>query len=299
VSRTHLERNPYWLDIGYRNFDAACNVNQGAQIKSTMSARLLEFGPEIWVCDGPIVPFALGFPYPTRMAVVRLRNGRLFVWSPIPLSPELRRDVDSLGPVRHLVSPNKLHHLFLGDWVSAYPVARLYASPGLRNRRKDLTFDVDLGERPDSDWASDLDQVMVRGSLAMTEVVFFHRPSGTALFADLIENLPRDWFKSWRALVARMDGIVTPNPGAPREWRASFIDRHAARAGLGRILAWPIERVLVAHGECARKGGAGFVRTAFSWLVRDVSSSGAPKSVPSPARDLPPDRSDSTDPPRG
>jgi hypothetical protein len=249
-----------------------------------MVALLLELGPGIWVCDGPTVPFALGFPYPTRMVVVRLRNGGLFVWSPILLTPRLRRDVDALGPVRHIVSPNMLHHLFLGDWASAYPTARLYASPGLRRRRKDLRFNADLRDTPEPDWAGDVDQVIVRGSFAMTEVVFFHRPSGTALFADLIENLPRNWFKGWRGLLARMDGIVAPRPGAPREWRASFFDRRAARVGLGRILAWPIQRVVIAHGECAETDGAAFVRTAFSWLVRDTSPIGR-RSVMPPTRD--------------
>ncbi|HML94796.1 MAG TPA: DUF4336 domain-containing protein [Thermodesulfobacteriota bacterium] len=231
-----------------------------------MSALLLEFGSDIWVGEGPVVPFFLGFRYPTRMAAIRLSDGSLFVWSPIALSDELKGEVDSLGPVRYLVSPNFLHHLFLGEWKSAYPNARLFASPGLRKRRKDLTFDGDLADTPDEGWAADLDQVLVHGSFVMTEAVFFHRASRTAMFADLIENLPHDWFGGWRKYIARLDGIIEPNPGAPREWRASFIDRRRARAALGRILDWPIERVLIAHGKPAASNGKAFVRNAFTWL---------------------------------
>ena len=132
------------------------------------------------------------------MVVVRLSDGDLFVWSPIPLSPPMRREVDKLGPVRHLVAPNLLHHLFLAEWKSAYPEARLYAAPGLRRRRGDLTFDCDLVDTPNPRWAADLDQVLMRGSVAMTEVVFFHHRSRTVIFADLIQNLPNDWFKGWR-----------------------------------------------------------------------------------------------------
>ncbi|HTU53615.1 MAG TPA: DUF4336 domain-containing protein [Acetobacteraceae bacterium] len=234
--------------------------------------RLEKFGPEIWIADGPVVPFFGAFPYPTRMAVIRLSNGRLFVWSPVALSSVPRPEIDALGPVGYLVSPNPLHHLFLKEWKSAYPEARLYAPPGLRRRRKDLSFDADLGDAPDPEWAADMDQVLVGGSFAMTEIVFFHRASGTAIFADLIENLARDWFKGWRGLLARLDGIVAPNPGAPREWRASFVNRRRARAALARILAWPIERVLIAHGEPAAADGALFVRSAFAWLL------GPPKS---------------------
>ena len=108
-------------------------------------------------------------------------------------------------------------------------------------------FDGELGGQPAPEWAADIDQVPVRGSF-MTEVEFFHRASRTAIFTDLVQNFPPDWFKGWRGVVARLDRICAPHPGAPREWRASFLNRRAARADLARILAWPIERVLIAHG---------------------------------------------------
>ena len=95
----------------------------------------------------------------------------------------------------------------------------------------------------------------------------FHRVSRTTMFADLIQNLPRDWFSGWRGVVARLDGICAPNPGAPREWRASFLNRRAARAALERVLSWPIDRVLIAHGEPAIGDGTAFVRHAFVRLL--------------------------------
>jgi hypothetical protein len=231
-----------------------------------MSEPLIQFGPEIWIADGPVASFH-GFPYPTRMAVIRLSTGSLFVWSPVTLSGSLRASVDALGPVRHLVSPNALHHLFLAEWKAAYPTARLYASPRLRGKRKDLAFDAALADAPDPEWAADIDQVTLHGSFFLTEVVFFHRHSHTALFADLIQNFPRGWFKGWRGVVARLGGIVAPNPSTPRDWRASFLNRGAARAALGRVLAWPIERVLIAHGDLPSEDGAAFVRRAFAWLL--------------------------------
>ena len=236
----------------------------GAGSDMTDSA-LCEFGPGIWTADGPTVPF-FTFPYPTRSALIRLSDGGLFVWSPIALSAALKTEVDALGPVRCLVSPNRLHHLFLQEWKLAYPRAKLYASPGLRKKRKDLAFDGELGETPEQGWAADIDQVPVHGSF-LTEVEFFHRASRTAIFTDLLQNLPHDWAPGWRGIVARLDGVCAPNPGAPREWRAAFLNRRAARASLERILAWPIERVLIAHGEPVTADGAAFVRGAFQWLL--------------------------------
>ncbi len=229
------------------------------------NALLREFGPSIWTAEGPFVSF-LGFAYPTRMALIRLSDGGLFVWSPIALPPALKQAVDALGPVRCLVSPNRLHPLFLAEWKTSYPDARLYASPGLRKKRKDLSFDGELGDTPEPEWAADIDQVPVRGSF-LTELEFFHRASRTAIFADLLQNFPSDWFKGWRGVISRLDGICAPHPGAPREWRASFINRRAARASLKRILAWPIERVLVAHGDPATRDGEAFVRRGFDWLL--------------------------------
>ncbi len=233
-----------------------------------MSEILRLFVPDLWIAEGPTTPFIAGFHYPTRMAVIRLADGGLFVWSPVALVPALKSEIDALGPVCCLVSPNLLHHLFLAEWKSAWPEARMFASPGLRRRRQDLAFDDDLGDAPAPLWAGQIDQALLHGSFVMTEAVFFHRASRTAIFADLIQNFPPGWFSGWRGFLARLDGIVAPNPGAPREWRASFWRRDVARVSLRRILDWPIEKVIVAHGGCAEEDGAAFVRRAFSWLSR-------------------------------
>jgi hypothetical protein len=232
-----------------------------------MTQLLTSLGPSLWIAEGPVVSF-FGFAYSTRMAAIRLADRQLFIWSPVALTPALKAEIDALGTVRYLVSPNKLHHLYLGEWKAAYSQALLYAPPGLRKKRKDLAFDADLSDVADPAWASEIDQVRVDGSVALTEIVFFHRQSGTVLFTDLIQNFPDGWFKGWRGVLARLDGILAPHPGAPREWRMSFTDRRAAKAAVARILAWPIGRVVIAHGELPQENAAAFVRNAFGWLVK-------------------------------
>ncbi len=98
---------------------------------------LRRFGDEIWIADGPTVSIA-GFDYPTRMIVIRLSDGALFICSPIAFSAELRESVDRIGPVRHIVAPNSLHHLFVEEWQQAYPEAISHAAKGLRTKRADL-----------------------------------------------------------------------------------------------------------------------------------------------------------------
>lgn len=227
---------------------------------------LREFGPDIWLVDGSEVVAAAGFRYPTRMAIIRLSAGGLFVWSPTALSDGLRRAVDALGEVRYLIAPNSLHHVFIADWKRAYPRAALYAAPGLRGKRKDIGFDGDLGDAPAPEWAGEIDQVVMRGNAITTEVVFFHAGRGTVLFTDLLQQFPAGWFSGWRELVARLDLMVAPEPSVPRKFRLAFTDRRAARAALERILGWPAEKVVMAHGTPVEADARAFLRRAFRWL---------------------------------
>ncbi|MGX7745310.1 DUF4336 domain-containing protein [Rhodopseudomonas parapalustris] len=226
---------------------------------------LKQFGRDIWTADGPDVALS-GFHYPTRMAIIRLSGGGLFIWSPIALTDGLRAEADALGEVCHIVAPNSLHHLFLPEWKQAYPNARLYAPPRLRAKRGDIGFDGDLGDVANPEWAAEIDQALIRGNLITTEVVFFHIRSGTVLFTDLIQQFPVDWFSGWRAWVAKRDLMVEPEPSVPRKFRLAFTNRRAARASLQPVLAWPAEHVLMAHGTPVARDGRAFIRRAFAWL---------------------------------
>ncbi|WP_338132048.1 DUF4336 domain-containing protein [Bradyrhizobium elkanii] len=200
------------------------------------------------------------------MAVVRLSDGGLFIWSPVRWTEELQAGVAALGQVRHIVAPNSLHHLFLAEWKQACPAAVLHAPPGLRKRRRDLGFDADLADAPSLDWAGQIDQVVMRGNLITTEVVFFHVESGTVLFTDLLQQIPPELLSGWRATIAKLDLMVGPEPSVPRKFRVAFTGRRAARAALQRILAWPAEKVLMAHGTPVEKDAPAFLRRAFAWL---------------------------------
>jgi hypothetical protein len=226
---------------------------------------LAEFAPSLYIADGPSVLF-FGFPYPTRMAVAQLTDGSLWVWSPVALRDGLAEEVDALGPVRHVVSPNKLHHLFLGEWQERWPEARLWAPPGLAKRKPELQFDAALGDEPDSAWAAVIDQVIFRGSLFMEEVVFFHMASRTAIFCDLIQRFPEASMSGWKGMLMRLDGLVGEHGRTPREWRASFLRRGPARAAREKVLGWNPERLLIAHGECAQTGAGSIIADALGWI---------------------------------
>ena len=224
-----------------------------------------EFGPSLYVADGPTVSF-YGFPYPTRMAVARLSDGSAWVWSPVALTDDIVDFMDTFDSVSHIVSPNKIHHLFLDQWRDRWPDAHLHAPPGLAQRKPDLRFDAELGDAPDPAWAADIDQVIFHGSLAMEEVVFFHRESSTAIVCDLIQRHPEPEVTGWKGMLMKFDGLVGKNGSTPREWRASFLRRSKARAAREKVLSWKPQRLLIAHGECAQTGATEIIDKALGWM---------------------------------
>ena len=222
----------------------------------------------LWVAEGEIVNF-YGLAYPTRSVIARLANGDLWVWSPIKLAVDLCHELDGLGSVRHLVSPNKLHHLYLREWKTAYPEAQLWGPLSTIKKRPDIEFQEALLDSSPAEWLPDIDQAWFRGSIAMDEIVFFHRPSATAIVADLIQTfsvhfLRKHW--GWWRFLAAFDGISQNKACAPLEWRLSFINRAPARRARDKVLNWNCQRVIVAHGEWPRANGNAFLARSFRWL---------------------------------
>lgn len=233
--------------------------------------QLRRIGDEIWTYEGSEVDFH-GFPFPTRMTVVRLRDGDLWVHSPEKLNEQLKQELATLGAVRYLISPNKLHHLFLEEWISAYPKALTYSAPGLAKKRPDIEFDAELSEYPGNEWIQEIDQTIFQGSPAMEEVVFYHRLSRTLVLTDLIENFDPQTLNWWQRSLARFAGILHPHGKMPLDWRLTFLfgSKEKARASFKRITDWDVENVILSHGKCVLGGGGEFVRRSFSWLTKEA-----------------------------
>lgn len=231
---------------------------------------LQPLGSNLWFADGGIVSFK-GFDYPTRMVIVRLADGGLWLWSPTERTAVLESEVRALGPVRHIVSPNQLHYLFLANWRAAFPDARLWATAATIAKCHDLRFEAPLADGPPADWAGQIDQFYFANSLFVDEVLFFHRASRTAIIADLSqpfsEAFLRDHWPWWMRPIARLSKMVEGVGYPPIDYRISFRRRASARPKIRKLIAECPEHVVVAHGEIVRTGGAAFLRRAFLWLL--------------------------------
>jgi hypothetical protein len=211
----------------------------------------------------------LGIPFPTRMCVVRLAGGGLWLHSPIAATPARLDALRALGSVQHIVAPNKFHHLFVNSWRDEFPQATNWAEAALARRKPKLRFDRTLDDAAQAEWSADLDQVIFRGSNVLAEAVFYHRSSRSVIFTDLIQNHDPAGETSFFRWLKRVNRCLAPDGESPRDWRLTVRDRVSARAALRRVLAWDIERVVLSHGICIERDGHAFVERAFSWLGRN------------------------------
>ncbi len=178
------------------------------------------------------------------------------------------KEVLSLGEIYYLIAPNKLHHLFIADWVKRFPAARCYASPGIIKKRPDIPFYKELGMAAENEWAEEIDQTIFRGSPVMQEVVFYHKLSKTLILTDLIENFNPQSFNGWQRLLAKMAGILSPNGKTPIDWRISMMfGKKKAKDSFIIIDSWQPENIIIAHGESIIGGGHEFLRKLFTWIL--------------------------------
>lgn len=217
----------------------------------------------IWVADAPHQ--LMGIEMGTRMTVVRLADGGLFLHSPVDLDAELRAGLEALGPVRYVVAPSRMHYLCVPPYVGAFPEAKFYGAPGVQERLKEVSFQGTLGDRPPAEWEADLDQTLFGGAPAVQEVVFFHRATRTLILTDLCFYLPAESPFGTR-LFARFSGVYE-RLGPTRLFRSLIRDRAAARASIERILTWDFDRILLTHGKIVESGGRDRFRQAWAWLL--------------------------------
>jgi hypothetical protein len=221
---------------------------------------LVPFAEDLWLATRETKFF--GVETGTRMTVVRLGGGGLFVHSPVALDDATRRAVDALGEVQAVVAPSIFHHLHVGGWMAAYPKALFAACPGLEWKRTDLAFGAVLGDAPHGAWARELEQVYF-SARRENEVVFFHAKSKTLICADALLNLSVHGQASTR-FVAKLMGNSAPGIGHLE--RFMIRDRGLARRQVDRILAWDFDKAALAHGGLVERDGSEVLRHAYAWL---------------------------------
>jgi hypothetical protein len=225
-------------------------------------SELKAVAPEVWECSRPLR--VAGMEIGHRMTVVRLGVNGLWVHSPVAWTGPLGEELAALGSVRHVVSPNRLHDLYLEQWRPQCRTALFWAAPGLRGDSK-FPFTGDLSEDPNSEWGGAFDVVLVAGMPEVNELAYLHRASRTLIVADLVFNLPsKTDFAS--AALARLNG-VHGKLAVSRLFRGKMKDKSLVAESVRRILSWDFDRLLMGHGDpVVGHGAKALFASVWAWL---------------------------------
>ena len=222
---------------------------------------LTKLTDELWAAESEMrMPL---MRLPLRMTVVRI-DGALWVHSPIAVDDALAAEIDALGRVAWLVGPSSLHHLNLRPWHERWPDAELWAPPGLVAKRRNLAFAGTLPESSPPAWRGHIEAIELEGVPKIDEVVFFHVPTGSLVCTDLVFNIqhPQGW-GAWPVLA--MMGTYK-RFAMSNFWKLLAKDRPRLAASVERVLAWDIQRVVVAHGEIVEGDAHRRLAEALAWM---------------------------------
>lgn len=228
-----------------------------------------EFARNVSIVDGPNVR-DFGITFTTRMTVVKLGSGSLWVESPVSVPFETLKRITELGAVRYLVAATPRHVWRLEGWHRLFPEAQLWSprTTPLTLKPAHLPFAGILGDAPNPDWADDFDQLAFKGNPLAEEVLFFHQESRTVILGDLIQITPTLAGEPLRNAWFKLLGVASPRGGVALDIRLAFTNRDLARRSLEKLLSWDFDKLIIGHGACIEKDAKPFVEQAFRWLRR-------------------------------
>ena len=236
---------------------------------------LKEVDQNIWIVDGDLIQMDMKIfklPFQTRMTVIKLNDCKLWIHSPIAPNEQLFTELDALGKVAYLISPNKIHYAYIADWKKRYPHAQTWSSPGVEERAKSqnvkVVFDAPLTDKAPDLWSDEIDQLIFKGSSVIEEVVFFHKSTKTLIVTDLIENFESEKISSpIRRRFCRLARVTAPDGQTPIDYRMTFLGRQReARMSFFRMLNWKPDKIILAHGLCFFENGIDELKRAFRWI---------------------------------
>lgn len=192
---------------------------------------------------------------PRRMTVVRLRDGRLVIYSAIALDEDEMRALEEYGTPTYLIVPGNIHRMDAKIWKDRYPSLTVIAPAGARKKVEEVV-QVDATEVDFEDPSVRL--LAVPGTEAMEAALVVERESGTTLVLnDLIFNLAnRPGFLGW---LFKAIGMTGDQPHIPAPIRMREVkDKAAVATQLDHWAQLPrLKRVIISHGEIITEAPSG------------------------------------------
>ncbi|HEY4186332.1 MAG TPA: hypothetical protein VGP07_14755 [Polyangia bacterium] len=192
---------------------------------------------------------------PRRMTVVRLRDGRLVIYSAIALDEDEMSALEEYGAPAYLIVPGDIHRMDAKSWKQRYPSLAVIAPAGARRKVEEVVH-VDATEMDFGD--PSVRFLAVPGTNEKEGALLIERNSGTTLVMnDLIFDLmDRPGVMGWLFKTIGMTGQEPhiPTPIKMREVK----DKVAVAAQLDDWAHLPrLKRVIISHGEIITEAPSG------------------------------------------
>jgi hypothetical protein len=193
-----------------------------------------------------------------RMTVVRLRGGRLVIFSAVALDEEEMHALEGFGEPAFLIVPNDHHRLDSKIWKDRYPAMQVITPQGAREEvEKAVHVDATSADFGDPDIAL----ITVPGTREHEAALEVRRPNGTTLVLnDVVGNMRNiSGFGGW---LLRMMGFAGDKPRVPFLIKLAMIhDKAALAVQLRRWAELPaLKRILVSHGSAIEDDPRGALR---------------------------------------
>lgn len=201
---------------------------------------------------------------PRRMTVVRLRDGRLVIFSAIALDEDEMRELEEFGVPAFLIVPSDHHRLDAKIWKDRYPALKVVTPEGARPKVQEAVpvdaTEVDFGD-------PSVKFIAVPGTGGHEAALEVRTPHGTTLVLnDIVGNIRDEsgvtgWF-------LRMMGFAGDEPHVPLPVKLAMVDNKAALAA--QLRRWAelssLKRILVSHGTTIDRDPQGVLRELAATL---------------------------------
>ncbi|PWN29893.1 hypothetical protein BDZ90DRAFT_212294, partial [Jaminaea rosea] len=232
---------------------------------------ITSYPPSLVTFSRPFARFGL-FPVGGRSTAIRLtqppNSGSLWVLASTPLDDPTRAKITEMGgEVKWVVAADNVHHLYVREWMDAYPQAKAIGVEGLDAKRKDVKWEGLYGRKGDEGKRYGFEEEIEARyfpTFANKDVAFHHRSSSTLIVADLLFNLPA---------TEQHLGTSSGKPSSPVPFLASFAKFLQPHRSLHAGFLWMA-------GAAAGEGGAKERRKQFAMDAEVVAGWRARRIVP-------------------
>ncbi|KAJ6532693.1 hypothetical protein DFH09DRAFT_1181988 [Mycena vulgaris] len=229
-----------------------------------------EVTPQITTFSKPFARFSI-LPFGGRSTAIRLSTGDVWVLASTPLTHDTKAAIDKLGPVKWIMAGDAVHHMFLGQFKTAYPEAKIIGVEALIAKKKaeGLKLDGAYGaDAADTKYGFE-DEIYACyfSGFANKDVAWFHAASKTLIVADLLFNLPgkEQYSKSKSSSKVPIFGTLDPWGSVHKHfvWGQGK-DKAAMTRDAKTVLAWAPERIIMCHGDVIETDGTKAWASAYS-----------------------------------